>query len=167
MLLRQRGWNAKGAETLTWEVPFWRSFWHVLGNVFCTLFWKGLGIAKTEQKVAQRLQNGVQNGAKNALFGQVRDVSWIHYLLCLEHISPPGADPKRDSKSRRPSEGVPESTFDHLGWIFDSIWEAFWSCFRVFFGSDFEVDFRSFPLRVGGRCRRPGRTSWELKSERF
>ena len=42
-------------------------------------------------------------------------MSWIHYLLCLEHIGPPRAAPKKLPKSEQPLFEVPELTFEPLG----------------------------------------------------
>ena len=61
-----------------------------------------------------------------------RNVSWIYYLLYLEHIGFRRPDPKKRQKSDRPSGGVPEATCGDFWWILGSIWEALGVHFRHF-----------------------------------
>ena len=59
-------------------------------------------------------------------------MSWIYYLLYLEHISLPGAAPKRRPKSAPSSGRVPEPIFDDFGRILASVGEPVGSRFRHF-----------------------------------
>ena len=81
-------------------------------------------------------------------------MSWIYYLLYLEHISLPGAASKRGPKSAPSSGRVPEPIFDDFGRILASVGEPVGSRFRHFgrhFGGSKKDTNKFVKMLDGGR----------------
>ena len=81
-------------------------------------------------------QHGAQNGSQNYRFGDLPNVSWICYLLYLEHISLPRVGPKRPPNSEQASELLPNLILIDLGRIWASTWRTIWHHFVSSGGGD-------------------------------
>ena len=88
-------------------------------------------------------QNGAQHASQNACFGDLPDVSWIYYLLYLEHIGLPRVGPKKPPNSKQVSEVLWKPIFNGLGWIWASTWGPIWHHFGSFSGVRFLSGFWS------------------------
>ena len=92
------------------------------------------GSPKKQNMAPKGSQHGAQNGSQNARFGDLPNVSWIRYLLYLEHIGFPRVGPKRPPNSEQALEFLLKLIFADLGRIWTSTWGSIWHHFGSLFG---------------------------------
>ena len=116
---------------------FWQHFSHFWPSSCEYVFWIPSGVYKTQVTDPKKRRNGIKNGSQNARFGGLPNVSWIYYLLYLDHISVPRMGRKRPPKSKHASEVLRQCIFNDLGRICGSIWEPIWHHFGSLWGVRF------------------------------
>ena len=135
---QQRHGNSRlGLNVATCSGAFWQHFSHFWPSSCEYVFWMPSGVYKTQVTVPKKSRNGVKNGSQNARFGGLPNVSWIYYLLYLDHISVPRMGRKRPPKSKHASELLRKLIFNDLGRICVSIWEPIWHHFGSLWGVRF------------------------------